>query len=214
MKKNILIAWCLIPLGFLVFHFSLGERLLRAEEATRLQLQARNAERLGSYKKAVEIYLAAENAAHSSDLALRAQIRIDAARSIIKAGAPLEAAEQMDLLLKPATRHPLPKGLLSEARATLGMALYYAAYALRIETSSPSMWRGEVEEATRIFRDLYHAEMQTPGKKLAAYHARNLEATVLLGRTRRAELASLAVPPAARAALDQGVASKKEARPE
>lgn len=214
MKQHKLLVWCLLPLGILFFHFIYGEQLLFAEESVRLQRLAQKAEQAGNYIKAVPLYLAAENAAHPKDRLLRARSRIDAARSITMAGAPLEAAEQIDLLLKSSRQKPLPENLVAEAKSTLAMALYYAAYAMRIETASTRMWQSEIDEAVRLFRDLYVSEIKTPKKTLASLYARNLEASILLARTRRAELSSQPLPPATRAALEQGVASKKKVQPE
>ncbi len=214
MKQHRLLVWCLIPLGILFFHFLYGEQLALAEDSARLQRLAQKAEQAGNYIKAVPLYLAAENAAHPKDRLLRARARIDAARTITMAGAPLEAAEQIDLLLKPNRQNPLPENFVAEAKATLAMALYYAAYAMRIETASPRMWQSEIDEAVRLFRELYLSEIKTPDKPLASLYARNLEASILLARTRRAELSSQPFPPATRAALEQGVASKKKVQPE
>lgn len=212
MRKNVLLAWCLIPLVVVAFHFSYGERLLHAEKSVRLRLLAQTAERAQNYKKAVQLYLAAENAAHPKDSLLRVRVRIDAARALTMAGAPLEAAEQLDLLLKPNLGRALPERLAAEAKATLASSLYFAAYALRIETPSANMWQSEIDEATHLFQDLYQSEIKTSSKTLASFYARNLEATILLARVRKGELASQPLPPAARAALEQGVASKKNVK--
>lgn len=206
--------WSLIPLGVVLFHFGYGQRLLCAEEALRLRLLAQSAERSENYKKAIQLYLAAENKAHTKDLTLRACLKIDAARALILAGGPLEAAEQLDLLLLSHTRKPLPENVVTEAKSTLATALYSAAYALRIETPSPKMWQSEIDEATHLFQDLYRSEIKTNAKTFASLYARNLEASILLARSRKGELASQPLPPAVRTALEQGVASKKNANVE
>ena len=209
MKKVVRVVWCLMPLGVILFHFTGGQRLLFAEKSIPLRLLGRTSELAGSYKKAVRYYLAAESAAHPEDLILRTRLRIDAARALMMEGSPLEAAEQMDILLEPRPGQPLPGTLVAEAKSTLGLALYYAAYTLRLESSFPDMWKDETDGACQIFKDLYNAEMKTDQKTLAPFYARNLEASILLARARQGELASQPIPEAARAALERGVASKK-----
>ncbi|RFC43948.1 MAG: hypothetical protein DVB28_001269 [Verrucomicrobia bacterium] len=211
MRKYALLAWCLAPLAVILFHFTTGQRLWFAEKSVPLRLLGEKAELAGNYKKAVEHYLSAESAAHPKDLVLRTRLRIDAARALMLDGSPLEAAEQIDLLLEPRRGRPLPTTLVAEARSTLALALYYAAYTLRLESSSPDMWKSEADGAYQIFRDLYQSEIRTEQKTLSVFYARNLEASVRLARARKGELASLPVPEAARAALERGVASKKRA---
>lgn len=210
MRRVILVLWCASPLLALAFHLAYGEQLLWAEIAIRLRLSAQQAERAANYTKALELYLASENAAHPKDSTLRARAHIDAARALMLAGSPLEAAEQIDLLLNAKPQKPLPENIVSEAKSTLALSLYYATYALRLESSSPKRWQNEIDEATALFRELYQSEIKSPRRPLAAFYARNLEATVLLARTRQAELASQLIPPPAQAALNQGVASKKQ----
>lgn len=209
MRKHARIAWCLLPLGVILFHFTAGQRLLFAEKSIQLRLLGKTSELAGNHKKAVRFYLSAENAAHPKDVVLRTRLRIDAARALTLEGSPLEAAEQMDILLEPRPAQPLPGSLVTEAKSTLGLALYYAAYTLRLESSSPDMWTSETDGACQIFRDLYNAEIRTDKKTLALFYARNLEASIRLARARQGELASQPVPDAARAALERGVASKK-----
>ena len=204
-----LILWCLLPLFAIAFHFTYGSRLLLAEDAVKLRLLAQHEERAAHYKKAVERYLAAEDAAHPKDCILRARLRIDAARALMLAGSPLEAAEQIDLFLNTKLEKPLPENIIAEAKSTLALSLYYATYALRLESSSPKRWENEIQEATSLFEELYQSEIKSPGAPLAAFYARNLEATIALTRARQAELASEIIPPPALAAINQGVASKK-----
>jgi len=211
MRKYVLLTWCLVPLGVIAFHFTAGQRLWFAEKSIALRLRGEKAELAGNYKKAVERYLSAETAAHPEDLVLRTRLRIDAARALTLDGSPLEAAEQMDLLLEPQPGRILPTALLAEARSTLALALYYAAYTLRLESSSPDMWKSEADGAYQIFRDLYQSEIRGGQKSRSLFYARNLEASVRLARARQGELASLPIPEAARAALERGVASKKRA---
>ena len=209
-----LILWCVLPLFAVVFHCVYGGPLLTAEDAVKLRLLGQQKERAAQYNKAVELYLSAGHAAHPRDTILRARLRIDAARALMLSGSPLEAAEQIDSLLNSKSETTLPDNIIAEAKSTLALSLYYATYALRLESSSPKRWENEIREAIALFEELYKSEIKSPGAPLATFYARNLEASITLARTRQAQLASEMIPPPAQAALSHGVASKKSPNPE
>ena len=75
MRKHARIAWCLLPLGVILFHFTAGQRLLFAEKSIQLRLLGKTSELAGNHKKAVRFYLSAENAAHPKDVVLRTRLR-------------------------------------------------------------------------------------------------------------------------------------------
>ncbi len=207
--KRVHFLWCIVPLGLVLFHFGLGERWLYAETAVRIQLQGFAAEASDQILTARELYLNAEKAAHPDDVLLRARLRIDTARTTILAGAPLNGVKQIERLLGNHADGILPSQLRAEARATRALGLYYAAYALRLDSPEPAVWQPELDSASQLFRDLFEDASREGRAQEAVFYARNLEACVRLKRTRQAELASLPTPPAVLATLNRGVSAKK-----
>jgi hypothetical protein len=209
--KRIHFFWCLIPLAGLLFHYGYGEQLSYAEGAVQLQRTARQFEMDAAFETASERYAAAEKAAHPDDFALRARLRIDGARAMMLGGTPLEAARQLERLLGAPTSGELPRELVAEAKTTLALALYYAAYALRSALPEPNMWRAEIEGARQIFLALYEDAAAKNRVAETAFYAQNLEACILFARTRQPEFVSLPTPPPAKAASLAGIATKRKA---
>ncbi len=209
--KRIHFFWCLIPLAGVLFHYGYGEQLLYAEDAVKLQRAARQLEQEAQFEPASKTYAAAEKAAHPDDHPLRTRLRIDAARTAMLGGNPLEAARQIERLLGAPTSGHFPNDLVTEAKTTLALSLYYAAYALRSELPEPKMWRSEIEGARQIFLALYEEATAKKRGAEAAFFAQNLEASILLARTRQAELVSLPTPAPAKAAQLAGIAAKRKA---
>jgi len=208
------LLWYFLPVFALLFHYAYGERMQYAEGSLKLQTQARLEERSGHFQEASTLFAQAEKAAHPDDFALRARLRIENARSLTAAGNPLEAARQMERLLGARSTSELPDALIADVQITLALSLYYAAYALRLELAEPQFWRSELDGARQIFLALYQDAERNQNAADASFHARNLEATILLSRTRQAELVSLDAPPPVIAAQKAGISAKRQAEAE
>jgi len=208
MKRPVLI-WCLAPFIFALFHLAFGKKLQLAEIASEQRRLATESERTGRFSEARNLYNRAKSTAHPSDFALRARLDTDIARIAILSGAPLEAARQMaqlsETLMKRRQRLPVEE----EVKATRALALYFAAYALRLESPMSEVWRNEAQTARRLFRELHETAKSDNRYGDTLFYGRNLEASILLERSRQAELTSAPTPGPVLAAVENGIAAQK-----
>ena len=96
-----------------------------------------------------------------------------------------------------------------EVKATRALGLYFAAYALRLDSPTSEAWRQEAQTARRLFRELHDAAKSGNRNGDTLFYGRNLEASILLERLRQAELASAPTPGPVLAALESGIALQK-----
>ncbi len=208
MKRPVQI-WCLAPLVFALFHLAFGSRLRLTEIASEQRELATEAERAGRFGEARALYIRAKSTAHPSDFTLKARLDTDIARIAILSGAPLEGARQMaqlsDTLGKRRKRLPVEE----EVKATRALGLYFAAYALRLDSPASEVWRGEAQTARRLFLELHDTAKSENRNGDTLFYGRNLEASILLERLRQAELASAPTPGPVFAALENGIANQK-----
>lgn len=209
MKRSHLI-WCFLPLFVLLFHYAYGERLQYAEDSLRTRNAAHGEELSGRFEAASKLYTQAEKSAHPDDFELRCRLRIDAARSLLSAGKPTDAARLVEQLLAGRLANELPDPLAAELEATLALSLYYSAYASRLELAEPASWRSEADGARQIFLNLYKQAVKRGDLNGAALFARSLEGTILLIRAKHAELLSSETPAAIAAARKALLAAKKQ----
>jgi hypothetical protein len=203
-----IILWCLAPFVFAVFHLALGSRLRPAELASKQRELAEEMERAGRYKEAGNAYKRAKDTAHPSDLSLRARLDIDLARTAVLSGAPLEGAHHMEQLVNTLAKRRSRLAFEEDAKATRALGLYFAAYALRLDSPASEAWRHHAEASRRLFAELHDAAKSQNRNGDTFFYGRNLEATILLQRLRQAELASAPTPGPVLAALENGIAAQ------
>ena len=202
------LSWCLAPLVFALFHLALGIKLRPAEIATKQRQTAAEMERAGRYKEARDGYQRARSTAHPGDLALRARLDTDIARTAVLSGAPLEGARQMEQLLDTLAKQRPRLAVEEDAKATRALGLYFAAYALRLDSPASGEWRRQAETSRRLFGELHDAAKSQYRNGDTLFYGRNLEASILLQRLRQAELASAPTPGPVLAAIENGIAAQ------
>lgn len=208
----LLLLWCIYPLCVLLLHFTLGERWQAAERAVSLRNQATAFEREGRLQNAARYYKSAEEATLPNDLPLRIRLKIDSARVAILQGEVFESVEKMERLLSSPAAKTLSRALRAEANATCALALYYAAYALRLDNYRVELWQQEASDARTIFLSLYEQARHLNLTQESVFHGRNLEATIRLQKQKLAEIAVNPPPPASLAARDRSIFRKKMER--
>lgn len=203
------LCWCLAPLLAVLVHLAFGSKLSRAETASKQRQAAVEIEQQGKYDEAARLYQNAKQAAHPSDFPLRARLAVDIARTAILSGAPLEGSQQMEQLLDILKKQRPRLSIEEEAKATRALGLYFAAYALRLDSPAPEAWNREAEDARRLFLELHDSAKAQSRSGDTLFYGRNLEASITLARLRQAELASAPTPAPVLAALETGIAAKK-----
>ena len=208
MKKSELL-WCVVPLLALIFHFSVGQKLLFAENAAAVETNGYLAEVEGRFAKAEALYVKALRVAHPADFPLRARLDVAKARVDIHTGDAPAAADQLERLLAKQSTASLPKALQTETQTVRATALYYTAFALRLLDSNPERWAAKAEEARTAFLTLHQNALEHGSPETIEQLARALEAASKLLHYRDTEIAGIRRPPIAQATLERNAPARK-----
>jgi hypothetical protein len=208
MKKSELL-WCVVPLLALIFHFSVGKKLLLAENAAAVETNGYLAEVEGRFAKAEALYVKALRVAHPADFPLMARLDVAKARVDIHTGDAPAAADQLERLLAKRSTTSLPKALQTETQTVRATALYYTAFALRLLDSNPERWAAKAEEARTAFLALHQNALEHGSPETVEQLARALEAASKLLHYRDTEIAGIRRPPIAQATLERNAPARK-----
>ncbi|MBC7818346.1 MAG: hypothetical protein IAG10_15780 [Planctomycetaceae bacterium] len=228
MKKWLTLAWLLIPVALVSYHFGPGQDALAYRQAQRHLAEAQKLEHGGHFDEAIDRYgetLAAlpESDEPPPDLAVRRdQLRLAQIRARFQLGRLAETLDSLNVLIDDVERdHGANSALADDARDLLGRVHYQAMVALRLESAEEAVWKKHWELARQNFRFL--AEHTTGHRN--SLDRRNLEVVIKSfnlppetlaapagGATTTAGLAKTKTPPT-NAAAGGGPPTKTDARP-
>ena len=161
MKKWLILAWLLIPVALVSYHFGPGQAALAYRQAQTHLTQAQQLEQNGHFDEAIDRYgetLAAlpETDEPSPDLLLRRdQLRLAQVRARFQLGRLAETLDRLNALIEEIERdHGADSTLAEDARDLLGRVHYQAMVALRLESAEESVWIKHWELARQNFRFL------------------------------------------------------------
>ncbi|RLT09024.1 MAG: hypothetical protein DWI21_06900 [Planctomycetota bacterium] len=229
MKKWLILAWLLIPVALVSYHFGPGQAAFAYRQAQTHLADAQKLEQDGHFDEAIDRYgetLAAlpESDEPPPDLALRRdQLRLAQIRSRFQLGRLAETLDSLNVLIEDIERdHGANSALAEDARDLLGRVHYQAMVALRLKSAEEAVWKKHWELARQNFRFL--AE-HTTGRR-NSLDRRNLEVVIKSfnlpqdafaapagGATTTAGLATTKPPPPNAAANGGGPPTKADARP-
>lgn len=209
MKKLVLFAWLLLPVGAFAYHFGPGQELTRSDAAAsalqRAQSAATKAREIAARDgdDAARAAWTEADEAFGEALAALPQDRVPEARAI-----RLERAKaQMYLSKLPEVRRDLEglveelandpatdAALLADARGTLANSKYYMTWLMRLEGAPREDWEKEIESSRQIYK-LLAEEAESKGDAQGAQHAKeDLESAVKLARAELHDLQGLPLP--------------------
>lgn len=194
MKRKILIvAWLLVPIGMLAYHFGPGQKSLARDRAAAWVEKARGAERSEDWASAYSSWSEALANLPSEDAAGRLKVRLAQADARIWMGELPEAVQDLEGLLVDA-QNAGQRGLEAETRAALAAGQYYEAWLMRLEGAETKEWTVPVEEARQHFRLLAEQADQATDREAASAQRKNLEAVIRLARMDLSELKAQPLP--------------------
>lgn len=181
MKKWLILAWLLIPVALVSYHFGPGQAALAYRQAQTHLANAQKLEQDGHFEEAIDRYGETLAALPESDepppaVALRRdQLRLAQIRARFQLGRLAETLDSLNVLIEDIERdHGADSALADDARDLLGRVHFQAMVALRLESAEEAVWKKHWELARQNFRFL--AE-HTTGRR-NQLDRRNLEAVI------------------------------------
>lgn len=195
MRRIYIAAWCLAPVGLLVWHYyGPGQRQLAADYAGDQIQKGANLEKQGQASQAATAYREAVATLPDSDKASQQRLRLASAKAEVAAGSLLEGQERLRTLLTELERDSAGSPeLLSSTRHALAESSYYAAFLLRREGAEPDDWMPQAECARQNFRHLAEAA-NLPADNTRQAALKNLEATIKLQQMDLSQLLAASPP--------------------
>ena len=206
MRKLLLTAWCLLPVGAGAYHYGPGQDQVLLDEAGRLMKTATaHAERarLLAEEEGDEVAKAAWAEAETAwaetlellpeeSLATRREVRLERAKAqMFLSELPSANRELMGLVEEMVADEEADGELLRQARRTLANSEYYMTWLLRLEGAGREDWEPRIENARQNLK-LVALEASDQGESEEVRE--DLEAVVRLARMELSELQGLPLP--------------------
>ncbi|MFT5526273.1 MAG: tetratricopeptide (TPR) repeat protein [Pirellulaceae bacterium] len=166
MKKWFVLAWLLIPIALLSYHFGPGQDALAFRQAQAHLTTARKLEAAGHYEEAIEAYAEALVTLPAADepsaqlqstklAAARDQLRLAQIRGHFQLGRLAETIDSLNILIADVESEHGPQSPLAyDVRDFLGRVHFQAMVALRLEAAEKDVWRRHWELSRQNFRFL------------------------------------------------------------
>ncbi len=206
MRKYLVLAWLLLPLPVLVFHFGRrGQEWLARDIAHDLIHEAKQAEARGDWKAADGKYSEADKVVGASDPSLKLRLDLARVQTRYRMGDAVPAIDAVDHLLEDAALATMPQDFQREVRELSGRIHYYAAWVMRLEGADRELWMEEADRSRQSYRLLAEGSpADTPSTKVRS-EREDLEAAVQLQRLSLTELMARPLPQEGRSMSGQGL---------
>lgn len=195
MRKGILAAWLVLPLGAWAYHEGPGQDRLKLDDVDAIVRDATAHVAAERWPEAVTAYESALATLPAERIDVARRLRLERAKAQMLAAqlpvARADLAQLVDDLLAASDAEP---ALLDEARAALANAQYYMTWLMRLEGMPRDKWEPEIEAARQTYRLL--AERAAAGGDTAAVTERkkDLESAIRLERMELKDLQGLPLP--------------------
>ena len=191
MRTVALLAWLLIPLAAVGYHYGPGQRELALDEARLILVAADQAALAGQWAAAANGYDAALTKLPDDQRDTIRKVRLERAKVWMKDGKLPEARADLEALVEDLTADPAaPAQLLTQARRVLARSQYLMTWLMRLEGQPRAEWEPEIDSARQNYRLL--AEQADQTERPAAEG--DLEAAIRLARLDLEELQGLPIP--------------------
>lgn len=181
LKKWFVLAWLLVPVGLLSYHYGPGQQALAWQEAHAQRNTALQAEHEAHWEQAIDAYGKAMHSVPSfandraGEMLARDQLRLAQLRAAFQLGKLDETLLDTRAFIEHvAETHGHNSPLMFDARDFLGRVHFQAMIALRLEAAEKSVWMKQWELSRQNYRFL--AEHSGPGRN--ALDRKNLEAVI------------------------------------
>jgi tetratricopeptide (TPR) repeat protein len=202
MRKFVLAAWLLLPVGAWAVHEGPGQEWQSLDRIDAILGKAYSLAKDGEHATAITRFEEALKLLPTDRLAEARRIRLELAKSCIEAsGLPRAHADlralvdELDAAAREtdAAKQPDPK-LHAEARSALANAQYYMTWLLRLEGMPREKWEPEIEASRQNYRLLAERAAAEGRTAEVAGHQADLESAVRLARMELKDLQGLPLP--------------------
>lgn len=209
MKKLVLFAWLLLPVGAFAYHYGPGQEHTRADAAAsalaRAESAAAKAREIAAregddaardaWAEADEAYGEALDALPADKKRESHSIRLERAKAQMFLSQLPQVRRDLEGLVEELANDPsADAALLADARGTLANSKYYMTWLLRLEGAARDEWEKEIESSRQIYK-LLAEQAQAQGDAKAAERAKeDLESAVKLARADLRDLQGLPLP--------------------
>ncbi|CAN5213593.1 hypothetical protein BH23VER1_BH23VER1_07630 [soil metagenome] len=195
MRKFLVIAWCLVPVGVAAYHYGPGQDQMARDGAAAAIREAQAWVGEEDYASAAEAFERALATLPDSDRLARYRIRLEKANAQMLACGLPTAHGDLGTLLEDVSADPsVPTGLVADVRTALANSQFYMAWLLRLEGHGRETWSPEIEASRQNFRLLAEAAEDGGDVEGSRAQRENLEASIKLARMDLGELQGLPLP--------------------
>ena len=180
-------GWLLLPLGAVAYHHGPGQAAMARDLVDDAVRAARAAAAAGDHAAAAESFELALGALPPGHAREAQRIRLERAKSTLRAGALFTARDDLRALVEELEQADDAPALLADARTSLASAQFYITWLLRLEGQPREVWEPEADAARQHYRLLADDEA-------SAARERDLAAAVRLARMDLTELQGLPLP--------------------
>ena len=199
MRKLLIAAWLLLPVGAWAYHEGPGQQGLQLDRVDAALADARAAADSGDWAGAATHYEAAlkELPSLETDALMNAsrRIKLSAAKAKLTASDLIAARSELaSLVAELSDDESADPAMLDEAREAHANAQYYYTWLMRLEGYPREEWEPEVEVARQTYRLLAERAGERGNESVAKTHMEDLESTIKLARIDLEELQGLPLP--------------------
>ena len=193
MRPYLLMAWFLLPVAGLAYHYGPGQQRLSMDEVSTLVAQADRLAAEEAWEDALAKYESALAKLPEDREVEGRRIRLQLAKVRMMASGLPQAHADLIELVDELRQDSGDARLLAEAEDALAQARYYLTWLMRLEGQPESTWKPEIEAARELYRHLAE-QARDAGDSSATKYEQDLEAAIRLARMDLEDLQGLPLP--------------------
>ena len=195
MRILLLLGWCMLPIGFYLYHEGPGQQHLQVDQVGRLVRKAADFAKRKQWREAEKLYSEALALLPDGHVAEQRRIRLERAKAQMFIKQLPIAHQELKGLVDELNADPqADPRLLSETREALANSQYYITWLMRLEGQPKAVWQPEIESARQTYRLLADMSTAAGDSKTAKRNREDLEATIRLARMDLSDLQGLPLP--------------------
>lgn len=195
MRILLLLAWLMLPVLGVAYHYGPGQEKLSADLAASAVSEAQNLAAQESWAEAEIKYDEALGQLPADRLNERQRIRLERAKvQMLNKKLPVAHDELKGLVDELEADPKSDRKLLTDTRSALASSQYYMTWLLRLEGQPKEQWEPEIDAARQTYR-LLAEEAKTEGNSSEVQrHQEDLESAIRLARMDLSDLQGLPLP--------------------
>jgi len=186
-------AWLLLPVAGLAYHYGPGQQQWSMDEASVLVARADRLASDEAWDEALDQYQAALSKVPEERVAASRRIRLQIAKVRMMAHGLPQAHADLIRLVNELRHDGSDVKLQTDAEHALAQARYYLTWLMRLEGQPESIWKPEIESARELYRHLAEQARASGDSETQVFEG-DLEAAIRLARMDLEDLQGLPLP--------------------